>query len=159
MNRLNRQLWVLPFSLALTLSLACGPGSVLRYVPGILPTPSTSNVSTGSSPMSGDWNAETKFGRFAFTVDPNGEMVKTAVIKINNFTCGGTTLTTELQVLNPWPISASEFSGSANLESGENLDIYLDGSYDAASKTFAGTWEEDAHRTHCTGDWTTFPHK
>ena len=160
MNWTKRRLGILSFTLALILSLACGPGSLLRYVPGIQPTPSTSNASTGPSPMSGDWNAEAQFGRFAFTVDPNGEMVKTAVITIDNFTCGGTTLTTQTQALDSWIISGGEFSADVDLgESDETLYMTFAGSYDASSKTFSGSWDEDANGTHCTGDWTTFPHR
>ncbi len=160
MHLTKRLLFILPFVLASILSLACGAGSLLKSIPGIPPTPSTSDVQTGSSPMSGDWNAQTDFGRFAFTVDSNGEKVTTAVVKVNNFSCDGTTLTTETQVLNSWSIDGREFVGRVDLgESDEILYLAFDGSYDAVRKTFSGTWEFDAHGTHCTGKWTTFAHK
>ena len=146
--------------LALTLSLACGAGSILKAIPGMQPTPSTSNVSTGSSPMSGDWNAATDFGRFAYTVDPNGEKVTTAVVKVKDFSCGGTILTTQTQVLNSWTIDGGEFSGQMDLGgSDEILYIAFDGKYDASSKTFSGQWDFDAHGTDCTGEWKSFPHQ
>ena len=110
--------------------------------------------------MSGDWNAVTDFGRFAFTVDPNAQKVTTAVVKVNAFACGGTILSTETQVLNSWSIQNDGFSGSVNLgESDEILYISFDGTYDAATRTFSGSWDFDAHGTDCTGDWTTFPHQ
>ncbi len=160
MIRMNERQLLICFALALPLVVACGAGGLLKAIPPIPPTPSTSNESTGSSPMSGDWNAVTDFGRFAFTVDPNGGSVTTAVIKINHFTCGGTTLTTQTQVLNSWPIEGGEFSSQVDLgESDEILYITFDGSYDAAGKTFSGSWDEDAHGAHCSGNWATFPHK
>ncbi len=144
------------------LSLACGAQSLIPSMPTfplVPPTPSQNNVSTGGSPMSGDWNAATPFGRFAFTVDPDGKDVTTAVVKLAGYTCGGTTLTTEAQVLNQWPLDKGAFSGYVNLKSGHILDLYLDGVYDKTHKTFTGTGEEDAYGTHCTGKWTTTPHK
>jgi hypothetical protein len=152
--------WVLPLALTIILSLACGPGSILRFVPGMQPTPSTSNIQSGSSPMSGDWNAQTDFGHLAFTVDPEGQKVTTAVAKIDNFHCGDTSLTTESQVLNSWSIDGGEFSGQVDLgETDEILYVAFNGTYDAASKTFSGTWDFDAHGTDCTGEWTTSPHQ
>ena len=157
---MHPRLLILPFIVGLSLSIACGAGSILRAIPGIPPTPSTSDASTGSSPMSGDWNAVTDFGRLAFSVDPDGQKVTTAVVKIQGFSCGGTTLTTETQVLNSWSIANGEFSSQVDLgESDEILYIAFDGSYDRATRTFSGSWDFDAHGTHCSGDWTTFPHK
>lgn len=156
----KRPVLILPFCLVSILSLACGTGSILKAIPGIPPTPSTSDVQTGSSPMSGDWNAQTDFGRLAFTVDPNGGKITTAVVKVNNFSCGGTLLTTETQVMNSWNIDGREFAGRVDLgESDEILYLAFDGRYDAASKTFSGTWDFDAYGTDCTGEWTTFSHK
>lgn len=158
MKRLVRRFLAVAMGMALV--LACGPGSILGAIPGMKPTPSISNLSTGSSPMSGDWNAATQFGRFAFTVDPAGGNIVTAVVKINNFSCGGTLLTTETQVLNTWPLDNGKFSGSIDLgDSNEILYINFDGTYHSASKTFTGSWDFDAHGSHCTGDWTSLPHK
>jgi hypothetical protein len=152
----------LGLAMAAVLSLACGAQSLMPSIPTfppIPPTPSQNNVSTGSSPMSGDWNATTPFGRFAFTVDPDGTNVTTVVVKLTGFTCGGTTLTTEAQVLNQWPLDKGAFSGYVNLKTGHILDLYVVGVYDKAHKTFSGTWEEDAYGTHCTGKWSAAPRK
>ena len=62
-------------------SLACASLPSLPAIPTFPPKPGTSNVPTGPSPMSGDWNANTDFGRIAFTVDPNGNNVVTTVIE------------------------------------------------------------------------------
>jgi hypothetical protein len=110
--------------------------------------------------MSGDWNADTDFGRFSFTVDPDGTKVTTAVVHVQDFTCGGTTLSAEPQELSQWDITSGEFAGKVNLgETDEILDITFDGTYDGATKTFSDTWEEDAHGTHCSGEWQTAPHR
>jgi len=109
--------------------------------------------------MSGDWNANTDFGHIAFTVDPNGNNVVTTVIKMSNFTCGGTFLTTETQILNSWSISDGEFSGNVDLADHGFANMTIDSTYDQAKKTFAGTWEEDAHGSHCSGQWEAIPRK
>ena len=105
--------------------------------------------------MSGDWSAKTEFGRLAFTIDPNGKSVTTMVVEISNYTCGGTTLTTQEQTLSLWPISAGEFSNTINLDPGRIEDLSLDGSYSHSDRRFSGTWEEDAYGTHCSGRWET----
>ena len=102
--------------------------------------------------MSGDWNASANFGRLAFTVDPDGKNVTTAVITVSDWTCGGTTLTTELQAITQWPISHGEFGGNANLN-GNFHTLTVIGNYDEGKKQFTGTWEEDAHGTTCSGTW------
>jgi hypothetical protein len=102
--------------------------------------------------MSGDWNVNADFGRFAFTVDPDGQNVTTAVFELTSWTCGGTTLTTNVQSLSVWPISGGQFAGYLNLN-GNFHTITVAGTYDEANKQFTGTWEEDAHGTTCSGTW------
>jgi hypothetical protein len=91
---LSPTLVVLP---ALPLALACGAESVPKSLLKVPPTPSLSNQSTGSSAMSGDWNADTDVGHTAFTVDPDGTKVTTAVVRVADYTCGGTFLSAEPQ--------------------------------------------------------------
>lgn len=159
MNAHRKQLWIAVIPLVLAASMACGIGS-LPSIPGLPPKPSLSDQPTGSSPMSGDWNADTDFGHFSFTVDPDGTKVTTAVVEMSGYSCGGTTLSTETQNLSQWPISDNEFSGEVNLgSSDETLYLTFDGSYDAASKTFSGSWEEDTGGESCSGEWETTPHK
>ena len=154
------RLHILPFIIGLVLSIACGAGSALKSIAGLPPTPSTSDVSTGSSPMSGDWNADTDFGHLAFTVDPEGQNVTTVVVKMNNFTCSGTSLTTETQDLNSWPIDNGQFSDSVNLGQGDEvLHMGIGAIYNPSSRTFSGAWDFDAYGGHCTGKWTTSPHQ
>ena len=140
-------------------SLACASRPSIPAIPTFPPKPGTSNVPTGPSPMSGDWNANTNFGHIAFTVDPNGNNVVTTVINMSNFTCGGTFMTTETQILNSWSISDGEFSGDIDLGDNGFLRMTIDGTYDQARKTFVGTWEEDAHGTTCSGQWDAIPRK
>ena len=110
--------------------------------------------------MCGDWHCNTDFGHFFFTVDPEGTKVTTAILQMSGFSCGGTTMTTETQVLISWSIDGGEFSGDVDLGgSDEILYVTFDGTYDASSKTFSGTWDEDASGTHCSGDWETAPHQ
>jgi hypothetical protein len=154
----KNKIWVrLSFVLipVLILSIACGSGSLIPEMPTfppIPPSPSMNNVQTGSSPLSGDWNADTEFGRIAFSVDPEGGVVTTAVIEVTNWTCGGTTLTAELQSISQWPISNGNFAGMVNLN-GSFHTIRIDGSYDEVNKKFSGTWEQNAHGTLCSNTW------
>jgi hypothetical protein len=151
-------------ALGMFLALGCGGLSGLQAVatddfPAIPPTPSTSTASTGSSPLSGDWNATPEFGRLAFTVDATGANVTTLVVGVANWTCGGTTLTTEVQSIGPWTISNNEFSTDVELDSGVFNTLTVTGAYDAASKTFSGTWDDDAHGTKCSGTWASVAHQ
>ncbi len=148
--------------LLVVVSLACGASPAFPEFPTFPPappTPSTSDVQTGSSPLSGDWNAKMDWGTFAFTVDPDGKNVTTAVVHINGLTCGGTTYSTEIQMLNSWAIDNDAFQGYVNLKSGHIVDLYLDGNFNKAKKMFGGTWEADFYGTHCTGKWESAPHK
>lgn len=111
------------------------------------------NVPTGSSPMSGDWNVNAEFGRFAFTVDPDGKEVTTAVIEVSKWTCGGTTLTASFQVINTWLINNGEFIGDLDMDSSHFHTMTLDGIYDEVNRKFSGTWTEDEHGTICSGAW------
>jgi hypothetical protein len=145
--------------LLLIASWACASLPSIPAIPTFPPKPGTSNVPTGPSPMSGDWNANTDFGHIAFTVDPNGNNVATTVINLSNFTCGGTFLTTETQILNSWSIRDGEFSGDIDLGDNDFLTLTVAGTYDQAKKTFSGTWEEDASGTTCSGQWEAIPRK
>ncbi len=68
-------------------------------------------------------------------------------------------MTTNVQSIGPFPLDQGQFSIDVNLENGEILDVYIDGTYDAKKKLFSGTWEEDAHGDKCSGTWTSSPHK
>jgi len=151
--------WFISTSLLIIASLACGSVPSLPSIPTFPPKPGTSNVPTGSSPMSGDWNADTKFGHLAFSVDPDGNNVTTTVINMSGWRCGGTILTTEMQLLNSWSIRNGEFSGEIDLDDSHFHTMAIGGSYDDARKTFSGTWEEDSHGTTCSGKWEAVPRK
>jgi hypothetical protein len=153
MDQITRSRWILVFMLLVLLSMGCGIQSFIPNIPTFPPKPGTSNVPTGSSPMSGDWNADTDFGHIAFTVDPDGNNVVTTVISMSGWTCGGTTISTELQILNSWSISGDEFAGQIDLDDSHFHTLTIDGTYDDSRKTFSGTWEEDSHGTTCSGPW------
>lgn len=153
MNKFVESRWFVAVVVLVVLSVACGGFPSIPGIPTFPPKPGTSNVPTGSSPMSGDWNADTEFGHFAFTVDPDGNYVTTAVIKMSMWTCGGTLLSTETQVLNSWSISNGGFSGQIDLDESHFHTITFDGTYDEANKQFTGTWVEDSHGTTCSGTW------
>ena len=159
MKKFVKSRGALSFILLVIVSLACGGMPSIPGIPTFPPKPGTSNVPTGSSPMSGDWNAKTDFGHIAFTVDPDGNNVVTTVINMSNFTCGGTFMSTETQILNSWSISDGEFSGEVDLDDSHFLTLTIDGIYDQAKKTFSGTWEEDSHGTTCSGQWEAVPRK
>jgi hypothetical protein len=142
--------------------LACSFVSPLLSTPRFPPlpsTPTTSDRPTGSSPFSGDWNAKTPFGSLAFTVDPDGSIVTTALVRLTGFSCNETSLTTEAQALSRWALQNGEFSGRISLSSYETSDIYLDGSFNSAARTFSGTWELNANGALCSGEWETAPHQ
>jgi len=160
MNRFVRLQWFLASLIVTVFSLGCSGQSIIPSIPTFPPKPGTSNVPTGSSPMSGDWNTDAEFGHFAFTVDPNGTEVTTAALNLAGWTCGGTTITTQLQVLNSWSISNGEFVGDIDLDSDSNFHtITFNGSYNDTNKQFAGTWQEDSHGTICSGTWAAIPRK
>jgi hypothetical protein len=159
MKEFIRFRWLTAVILLLIASLACGSMPSIPGIPTFPPKPGKSNVPTGISPLSGDWNADTKFGHLAFTVDPDGNNVTTAVINMSGWRCGGTILSTELQVLNSWSISDGEFTGDVDLDDSHFHTMTIDGSYDKSGKAFSGTWEEDSHGTTCSGQWEAVPRK
>jgi hypothetical protein len=148
--------WVMIVAVAAT--MGCGLVSQVQDALNIPPTPSMDNVPTGSSPMSGDWHSDTEWGYFAFTIDPDGTMVTTAVFKVSNWTCGGTTLTTQLQSLSQWPLSDGQFGGMVTLN-GSFHTMTVVGAYEESRGQFTGEWEQDAHGSHCSGTWETIPRK
>ena len=159
MNKFARKRWLISILLLAILTMACGGIPSIPGIPTFPPRPGTANIPTGSSPMSGDWNADTEFGHIAFTVDPDGNNVVTTVITMSNFTCGSTYLSTDTQILNSWSISNGEFSSEVDLDDSHFLTMTIDGTYDEAAKTFSGSWEEDSHGTICSGEWTATPRK
>ena len=152
MKNLLKSKWLFILILPILSSIACGAIAGIPTMPVIPPKPSTNSVPTGGSPMSGDWNVNAEFGKFAFTVDPDGKNVTTAVFELSGWRCGGTTLSTSLQSLSQWSISNGEFVGDVNLN-GNFHTMKMVGIYDDANKQFTGTWEEDAHGTVCSGKW------
>jgi len=161
MNKPIRYQNLFLFILITIISLACGVQSLVPSMPtfpAFPPKPGTSNMPTGSSPMSGDWNANPDFGELSFTVDPDGKNITTAVISMKSWKCGGTILSTELQSLSQWPISDGQFGGNVNLN-GNFHTMTIIGAYDKDKKQFIGKWEQDAHGALCSGEWESIARK
>lgn len=163
---MNKPKHLILFLVLLTLSsLACGLGASSLFdtftLPTSVPTPADYGTPTGSSPMSGDWSATTDFGKIAFTIDPEGKTLVDIYVHMESWTCGGSTLTTGLvsrSELAP-TLDGGSFTTAANLgDAGEhNNELYVSGTYDAASNKFSGEWQQEAYGTTCTGTWETAP--
>ena len=75
MNRLKQIIWMFPMVVLVVVGMACSAQSVVQNIiptmpvfptfPPVPPTPAAEGTPTGSSPMSGDWSAQTDFGRLA----------------------------------------------------------------------------------------------
>ena len=154
-----------PLALACLLavvSMACGLFSLpsLPDFPTPEPPPADVGTPTGSSPLSGDWGAPTDFGRITFRVSPDGSALERLYIQMDNWTCGGVTLTTGIQAYTDPParVTDSAFSMSVNLSSSASEHyngIEVSGQYDQAAHKFTGEWAQDSISATCTGTWET----
>jgi len=164
MNTLKQLRLFLFLALIMSLSLACDASTIFNSVSSVsAPPPADIGTPTGSSPMSGDWGAPTNFGKLSFRVDPDGKMIETMYIEMHNWTCGGDTLTTQLQARTdpPADVTDDSFQMAVNLgDAGEHFnELYVLGVYDKVHNKFTGKWEQDAYGTKCTGTWQTAARK
>ncbi len=145
-------------------SLACGVSSLFPApdlsFPTFAPTPADFGTPTGSSPISGDWSALTVFGWISFTISPDGGTLVSVYVEMNNWTCGGVTLTTGILGYSDPPSSLEDgsFSTSVNLSSeprGHYNEIGVSGEYDSAANLFKGEWQQDSINAICSGVWQT----
>jgi hypothetical protein len=147
--------------LILSVSLACSASSLVPQLPfpTFVPTPADFGTPTGSSPMSGDWSAQTEFGKIAFRISPDGNILEAMYVETNNFTCGGYTVTTAVQTMTDPPPSVEDGGFGISVNLGDSRyshdDIAIVGQYDEANDKFSGEWKEDAYGTICTGTWET----
>lgn len=142
--------------------MACNAETIVPINPTFPPTPADFGKPTGSSPMSGDWSAQTDFGKIAFTVDPDGVGVTVIFVELRNWTCGNVTTTTgNLAIYDPpSSIDNGHFSGSVNLSDNSYIDeIDISGTYDQTNDKFFGNWKHRAYETTCTGTWETASRK
>jgi len=152
------------FALLAFVSLACGVSSLFPTpelsFPTFEPTPADFGTPTGSSPMSGDWSALTDFGRIAFRISPDGRTLVSVYVEMNDWTCGGVTVTTGILAYTD-PLSSVDdgsFSMLVNLSSGANEhynEIDVSGQYDEAANRFTGEWKQDSISAACSGTWQT----
>jgi hypothetical protein len=160
------RLTVLLVLLVAALSLACGASSLFTTpdlgFPTFAPTPADFGTPTGISSLSGDWSALTDFGKIAFTISPDGGTLVSLYVDMNNWTCGGVTLTTGILAYTDPPSSVDDgsFSMLVNLssEAGRHYnEIDVSGRYDSAANQFTGEWVQDSISATCSGTWQTAP--
>ena len=146
------------FLIALIAAFSIGCGGLSSILPGGTdsanqpPTPTTDPNLT-PSPMAGKWNAASDLGKLAFTIDPSGGAVTSVDLNLVNWKCGGTLLTTQLNVQSTWSVSDGQFSVDFYLGSNQELPLVLNGTYDPKHNSFSGTWDVDAYGTTCSGTW------
>jgi hypothetical protein len=120
---------------------------------------SANPLDVSGPPADGDWVATTSFGKLVFTVSANGTKITTMSYQFSNWTCGPTTTSGTVGISSQWPITNGSFSISNTVDPGRNQTMLFSGTYNAANRKFAGTWEEVSYGSHCSGTWeATAPH-
>ncbi|MBI3175081.1 MAG: hypothetical protein HYZ25_15245 [Chloroflexi bacterium] len=162
---MTRPNYLRPLALALLLaavSMACSLFSIpsLPDFPTPVPPPADLGTPTGPSPLSGDWGAPTDFGKITFRIGPDGSTLDLLYVEMNNWTCGGVTLTTGIQTYTdpPTRVTDGAFSTYVNLSSSASEhynEIEVSGQYDEAADKFTGEWVQDSISATCTGTWET----
>ncbi len=104
-------------------------------------------------PIPGDWVATTDFGKFILTVDDTGTKIKKTEFRFSEWTCGSVTQSSEIVDASSWLITDSKFTLYSTFDRYGMLTMQIDGTYDATSQKFVGTWEEAASGTVCSGTW------
>ena len=151
--------------LLLAVGIACAALSRLASPTEINPASfltqvSVQNAGTPSSPLAGNWTATFESGKVTFTIAPDGSKVALLSLNLDGWTCGGTTLTTTMQVVGTdWAIENNAFSVNIDLNPPHIEELAFNGAYDEATRTWSGTWEGDEYGTHCTGTWQTSEHQ
>jgi hypothetical protein len=149
------------FALVVSITLACDASTFAEGTPWPTPEPPPADVGTptGSSPMSGDWGAKTDFGKITFRISPDGTILQSLYVEMNNWTCGGVTLTTGVNAFTDPPSTVEDgaFSMGVSLNNaGDHYhDISVSGEYDQSANKFIGEWREESFDTICTGTWET----
>ena len=161
MRHPDHGLMVLFISICTLFLMACGAFSV--HLPGLPSIPNISatetqdaivNAATPASPMSGDWATSFEGGTAVFHIARDGSKVDSVDLSLNGWHCGGTTMSTSMQVMaDGWQIDNNQLSIQIDLNPPHIEELYFDGTYDQTAGTWSGTWEGDEYGTHCTGDW------
>jgi len=144
--------------LGLSFSMACG--ALSGEIPGMPDFSATEtqdaimNAATPASPLSGDWRAAFDSGEAVFHIARDGSHINSIDLRLSGWHCGGTTMSTNMQVRSSsWTIDGKEFSATIDLNPPHIEELTFEGTYDAASQTWSGTWDGDEYGTHCNGDW------
>ena len=129
-------------------------------IPGIPNYPATQtqdaivNAATPAAPGSGDWTADIQSGQVIFHIPRDASRVTFVDLKLKGWQCGGTTMTTTMQVHADWPIDGNHLSVSIDLGDASSIEqISFDGAFDSATNTWSGTWDGDEYGSHCGGKW------
>jgi hypothetical protein len=141
------------------LTIACA--SISGGIPGLpnyAPTETQDaviNAATPASPLSGDWKAAIDSGSVVFHIARDGSHIASADVSLQGWHCGGTTMTTTMQVRSPdWAIDGDQFSMTIDRNPPHIEELSFDAAYDASTQTWSGTWDGDEYGTHCEGQWT-----
>jgi len=126
--------------------------------PIFLPVPADIGTPTGNSPLSGDWSAQTDFGKLAFNIDPEGRIITTVYLQMDTLSCAGTTFTGEHQSQDsvpPWTIADGKFRVTLELGKSNDNQLHVSGEFDKAENKFSGDWRFVVYNGECTGTWQT----
>jgi hypothetical protein len=108
-----------------------------------------------NSIAAGDWTAVADLGKIVFTVDQTGTKITKVSYQFADWKCGPTSQSGTIEV-GPaeWAITNGQFSITTNLDPINNTQtIQFEGTYDAASQKFSGTWNGVSYGTPCSGTW------
>ena len=109
----------------------------------------------GSQPKSGDWQVQTDFGEFIFTVNNDGTLITKLVITFSNFSCGGIrqngTISSEQSP--GWSISNSKFTIEKSVNPTGSITLTITGTFDKSGEKASGTWKVNVSGTDCSGAW------
>ena len=159
MARAKNAVILLLLTLVVFLSVACGAlsGGSLPGMPDFAATDTQEalqNAATPRSPLSGDWPTTIDGGKVTFHIARDGSRINSADVELHGWHCGGTTLTTTMQVRSStWVIDNNAFSANIDLNPPHIEELTFDGTYDEASNTWSGTWDGDEYGAHCGGKW------
>ncbi len=148
-------------ALAMLATMACaalsGGMPALPGMPNIAATETQDavvNAATPASPMSGNWKASFDSGEVVFHISRDGTRIYAADVSLQGWHCGGTTMSTSMQVQSPdWTVDGDQFSMTIDLNPPHVEELTFDGAYDASTQTWLGKWDGDEYGTHCGGKW------
>jgi hypothetical protein len=119
-----------------------------------MPSPTTPAISPAIDfPAAGIWSAATDFGTMLFTLDEQPSRITRIDYLFSNWTCGITTFSSEIVDASSWLITGYQFTAYSTFDKEAQFSIEINGAYDPSRHMLAGTWEESAQGTLCSGTW------